>query len=62
MNNKDIRNSIQHAGLNHWEIADQLKIHEGTFSRMLRKELPEDRKKEVKEAIRRAEEELNSIN
>lgn len=56
MKNRDIRNNIQNAGVKHWQVADQLGIHEGMFSRLLRKELSEDRKEEVKEAIKKAEE------
>ena len=45
------RKKIKDAGLRHWMVADTLGISEGTFCKMLRKELPEERSREVLEAI-----------
>ena len=54
MCNMAIRSAIQNAGIRHWMVADKLGVSETTFSRMLRKELPENRKKEVLEAVEKA--------
>ena len=56
MCNTAIRNAIQSAGVRHWMVADKLGVSETTFCRMLRKELSEDRKKEVLEAVEKAKE------
>ena len=54
MCNTAIRNAIQNAGVRHWMVADKLGVSETTFCRMLRKELPVERRKEVLEAVERA--------
>ena len=54
MCNMAIRSAIQNAGIRHWMVADKLGVSETTFCRMLRKELPENRKKEVLEAVEKA--------
>ncbi|CDQ20993.1 hypothetical protein [Halobacillus karajensis] len=59
MSNKDIRTAIRDAGLKHWQVAEAYGLHEGNFSRLLRKELPEDKKQEVFQAIEEAKKELN---
>lgn len=44
--NQAIRQAAQEKGVFFWQIADAIGIHEGTFSRRLRRELPqEDREK-----------------
>lgn len=50
--NQDIRTAIKDTGLHHWQIADRLLISENTMSRKLRKELPEEEKKQILAAIR----------
>ena len=52
--NQDIRTAISSAGLKQWEAAELLGICEGTFSRWLRRELPEEKKKMILERIRAA--------
>ncbi len=52
--NQDIRAAISGAGLKQWEAAELLGICEGTFSRWLRRELPEEKKKMILERIRAA--------
>ena len=52
--NQDIRAAISSAGLKQWEAAELLGICEGTFSRWLRRELPEEKKKVILERIRAA--------
>jgi len=50
--NKDIRTAIKNTGLHQWQVADRLSISENTMSRKLRKELPEEEKKRIYDAIR----------
>ncbi len=38
--NADIRETAKQAGVRLWQIADELGINDGNFSRKLRKELP----------------------
>lgn len=50
-NNKDIREQIKKAGIRQWVLAEKLGFSEFYFSRILRKELSEERKKTVCQAI-----------
>lgn len=50
-NNLEIRQLIESNGLKYWEVADRLGIADTTFSRRLRKELPEERKAEIREVV-----------
>ncbi len=57
-NNQDIREKIFNSHLKYWQIAEQLNINDGNFSRMLRKELPKEAKEKINniiETIRRKE-------
>lgn len=36
--NSDLREAIYKAGLRQWQVAEKYGIHEGNFSRLLRKE------------------------
>jgi predicted XRE-type DNA-binding protein len=56
--NQDVRQAILKAGVNQWQIAETCGISEGNFSRMLRKELSEDKKREIYDAIERAKKEM----
>lgn len=49
--NKEIRAAIVLKGLKHWEVARALGIHDSNFSRLLRKELPENKKNEILKVI-----------
>lgn len=51
MKNLDIRNEVAGAGLKLWQIAEKLGINDGNFSRMLRKELSEEKKEEIRGII-----------
>lgn len=51
MNNIEIREAIKESGLKHWQIADMIGIADTTFCRMLRRELPEDKKQEILTAM-----------
>lgn len=47
MNNQDVRRAAQAAGVKLWQIADELGIMDTSFSRMLRKELSDEKKAEI---------------
>lgn len=49
--NLDIRQQIKNAGLPLWLVASQIGIADTTFSKWLRKELPDTTKKEILKAI-----------
>ncbi len=51
MNNVDIRTEISNAGLKLWQVADGLGISDTSFSRLLRHELPEVKKTEIRTII-----------
>lgn len=53
MANEEIRKLIRTQGLYHYEIADSLGLHDTAFSRLLRKELSEEKKKEIYEVVER---------
>lgn len=52
MCNADIRTEIKKSGLYHWQVAEVMKISESTFCRILRKELPPEKKEGVRAALR----------
>ena len=47
MKNQDIRRAAQNAGVKLWRIADALGITDASFSRVLRKELSDEKKAEI---------------
>lgn len=47
MANNDIRNEAKKVGVMFWQIADSLNISEATFTRMMRHDLPEEKKQEI---------------
>ncbi len=53
MHNKDIREAAKSAGVCLWQIAEELGVNDGNFSRKLRKELPGAEKAKVMEIITR---------
>ncbi|MDX8045452.1 hypothetical protein SH601_05560 [Gracilibacillus sp. S3-1-1] len=54
MRNKDIRKAIGEANLKYWQVAEEYGISDGNFSRLLRKEMSKEKKKEVFESIEKA--------
>ena len=48
MHNQDIRHEILGSGLKLWQIAEALGITDATFSRKLRKELPDETKARIR--------------
>ena len=57
--NRDIRDAATAAGVRLWRIADALGITDGTLSRRLRHELPQDEKQQVLEVIQALETEVS---
>lgn len=51
MKNNDVRNEIKAAGIFIWEVADVIGISDVTMSKRLRKELSEDQKQQIRDAI-----------
>lgn len=51
MCNKDIRELANQNHIRLWQIADKLQVADTTFSRMLRKELSDDKKQQIKTII-----------
>jgi len=58
MSNKDIREKALQLGVKHWQIAKHLGIAEDKFSKMLREELPQEKKREVLKAIEEIKKEV----
>lgn len=50
--NKEIKEAARKAGVYHYEIAERLNIQDSAFSRKLRRELPDQEKKEILEIIK----------
>lgn len=53
MHNKDLRYEFRIANVRQWEVAEAIGISEMTFVKWLRRELPAEKKKLVREAIRK---------
>ena len=51
MRNKDIRDYARIKDVRFWQIAERLNICDSNFSRMLRRELKEDKKIKIKAII-----------
>ena len=51
MKNKDLREEFRIANVRQWEVAEAMGISEMTFLKWLRRELPADKKKLVRQAI-----------
>lgn len=47
MTNNDVRQAAARAGVKLWQVADKLGVTDSTFSRKLRKELPQEEKEKV---------------
>lgn len=47
MKNKDIRDYARLKDVRLWKIADRLNLQDSNFSRLLRHELPEEKKTEI---------------
>lgn len=51
MHNKDIRNEAKESGVKLWQIAEKLGLQDSSLSRMLRHELSEEKKSEIRQII-----------
>jgi hypothetical protein len=51
MANEMIKETIKASGFYFWEVAQEMKLSDGNFSRKLRKEFTDDQKKEVMDII-----------
>lgn len=51
--NKEIRDYARIKDVRLWQIADKLNISDSNFSRLLRRELPDEKKSEIKAIIDR---------
>ncbi len=49
--NEDIRKAASEAGVKLWMVAEAIGMNDSCFSRLLRKELPDDRKSTIFQAI-----------
>jgi DNA-binding transcriptional MerR regulator len=49
--NLDIRKTAKEKGVYLWQIADYLGMHDTNFSKLLRKELPTNKRKEILQII-----------
>ena len=58
MSNQDIRRTAAGAGVKLWQIADALGIADCSFSRKLRKELPQEEKEKIFSIIRELSQEV----
>lgn len=52
MKNQDIRRAAAKANVKLWQVADALQMADSNFSRLLRKELPAQKKQEIFVIIR----------
>lgn len=59
MNNQDIRHTATEAGVKLWQIADALGMADCSFSRKLRKDLPQDEKAKIFAIIQRLAKEVS---
>lgn len=59
MKNLDIRIAIKHSRFKQYEIADQLNIAETSLCRKLRKELNDEEKKQILQAIEKLKQKNN---
>ncbi len=50
--NNDIRQEIANAELYLWQVAEVIGVNDSNFSRMLRRELPEEKKNRIRKAIK----------
>lgn len=51
MQNKDVRNYARIKDVRLWKIAEKLNLHDSNFSRLLRHELSDDKKAEIRAII-----------
>lgn len=59
--NSEIRAEAKRLGVRLWEIAEQIGMNDGNFSRKLRRELPQEEKQRILEAISRLAQEKREV-
>ena len=59
MRNQDIRRTAAAAGVKLWQIADALGVADCSFSRKLRKELPQEEKQKIFSIIQKLSQEVS---
>lgn len=52
--NMIVRMEMKRCGIAQWQLAEALGVHENTVQRLLRRELPTARQKELLKAVRQA--------
>ena len=62
MYNLDIRKAIESNNFKYWQVANKLKMTDGSFSRLLRVELDESNKNKILNAIKELKEEREEWN
>lgn len=60
MSNKEIREAAKRSGVFLWQIAAELGVNDGNFSRKLRKEPPATEKEKIMGIINRLSKEVNA--
>ena len=55
--NKEIRKAIEKSGLYKYQIAHEIGVSDAWFSKILRYELPEEKKAEIRKAIKKLKKE-----
>lgn len=58
MSNQEVRRTAAGAGVKLWQIADALGITDSSFSRKLRKELPQEEKEKIFSIIQKLSQEV----
>lgn len=51
MRNQELRNLIRASGIRNWQVAEALSVSENTFYKMLRKQLTEEEKTRILQAV-----------
>lgn len=58
MVNEDVRQAIKDANLKYWQVASSYGLTDGNFSRLLRKELSEEKKTKIMNIIENLKKEV----
>ena len=61
MYNREIREAAKRTGVHLWQVAEACGVNDGNFSRKLRKELPQEEKQRILEAIDRLAQEKREV-
>ena len=61
MCNKEIREAAKKAGVHLWQVADACGVNDGNFSRKLRRELSQEEKQRILDAIDRLAQEKQGV-